>query len=69
MTKSKNNPKSKPASKAVDKLQEAAELIKADQERRETEAAKEYEQFLVYLNQKYNVKFGYSQPQFIIQAL
>lgn len=69
MAQSKKTPKSKPAPKPVDKLQAAAELIKADQERREAEAAKEYEQFLVYLNQKYNVKFGYSQPQFIIQAL
>lgn len=69
MAQSKNTQKSKPASKPVDKLQAAAELIKADKERREAAAAKEYEQFLVYLNQKYNVTFGYSQPQFVIQAL
>ena len=53
----------------VDKLQEAAELIKADQQRREAEAVQEYQQFLVYLNQKYNVKIFIPQPQVIIQSL
>lgn len=69
MTKSKNNPKSKPASKPVDKLQEAAELIKADQERRESEAAKEYEEFFIAWTKKHNIKAVFSQPQLIIQAL
>ena len=53
----------------VDKLQEAAQLIKADKELRENEAIKEYQQFLVYLKEKYNVSIGISQPQLIIQAL
>ena len=53
----------------ADKLKEAAELIKADQKRREAEAIEEYQQFLVYLKEKYNVSIGISQPQLIIQAL
>ena len=53
----------------VDKLQEAAEIIKADKELRENEAIKEYQQFLVYLKEKYNVTLFISQPQLIIQAL
>ena len=53
----------------VDKLQEAAELIKADKQRRETEAVEEYQQFLGYLKEKYNVTIFISQPQFIIQSL
>ena len=53
----------------VDKLQEAAELIKADKELRENEAIKEYQQFLVYLKEKYNVTIVISQPQVIIQSL
>ena len=53
----------------VDKLQEAAELIKADKELRENEAIKEYQQFLVYLKEKYNVSLFISQPQVIIQSL
>ena len=53
----------------VDKLQEAAELIKADKELRENEAIKEYQQFLVYLKEKYNVTLFISQPQVIIQSL
>ena len=51
------------------KLKEAAELIKADQKRREEEAVKEYQQFLVYLKEKYNVTIVISQPQVIIQSL
>ena len=53
----------------VDKLQEAAEIIKADKELRENEAIKEYQQFLVYLKEKYNVTLFISQPQVIIQSL
>ena len=53
----------------VDKLQEAAELIKADQQRREAEAIEEYQQFLGYLKEKYNVSLFISQPQVIIQSL
>lgn len=53
----------------VDKLQEAAELIKADKELRENEAIKEYQQFLGYLKEKYNVTIFISQPQIIIQSL
>lgn len=53
----------------VDKVQAAAELIKADQQRRELEAAKEYEEFLVNWTKKHNIKVGFSQPQLIIQAL
>ena len=53
----------------VDKLQEAAEIIKADKELRENEAIKEYQQFLVYLKEKYNVSLFISQPQVIIQSL
>ena len=56
-------------SQQADKLKEAAELIKADQKRREEEAVKEYQQFLVYLKEKYNVSIGISQPQLIIQSL
>ena len=56
-------------SQQADKLKEAAELIKADQKRREAEAIEEYQQFLVYLKEKYNVSIGISQPQLIIQAL
>jgi len=56
-------------SQQADKLKEAAELIKADRELRENEAAQEYQQFLVYLKEKYNVSIGISQPQLIIQAL
>ena len=55
-------------SQQADKLKEAAELIKADRELRENEAAQEYQQFLVYLKEKYNVSIGISQPQLIIQA-
>ena len=36
-------------SQQADKLKEAAELIKADQKRREAEAIEEYQQFLGYL--------------------
>ena len=53
----------------VDKLQEAAQLIKADKELRENEAIKEYQQFLVYLKEKYNVSLFISRPQVIIQSL
>ena len=53
----------------VDKLQEAAELIKADKQRREAEAIEEYQQFLGYLKEKYNVSLFISQPQVIIQSL
>ena len=56
-------------SQQADKLKEAAELIKADRELRENEAAQEYQQFLVYLKEKYNVSIGISQPQVIIQSL
>ena len=56
-------------SQQADKLKEAAELIKADQKRREEEAVKEYQQFLVYLKEKYNVTIVISQPQVIIQSL
>ena len=56
-------------SQQADKLKEAAELIKADRELRENEAAQEYQQFLVYLKEKYNVSICISQPQLIIQAL
>lgn len=69
MAQLKKTSKVKPAPKPVDKLQEASELIKADQERREAEAAKEYEQFFIYWTQKHNIKAGFSQPQLIIQAL
>ena len=53
----------------VDKLQEAAELIKADKQRREAEAIEEYQQFLGYLKEKYNITIFISQPQVIIQSL
>ena len=56
-------------SQQADKLKEAAEQIKADQKRREEEAVKEYQQFLVYLKEKYNVTIVISQPQVIIQSL
>ena len=56
-------------SQQADKLKEAAELIKADKELRENEAIKEYQQFLVYLKEKYNVTIVISQPQVIIQSL
>ena len=56
-------------SQQADKLKEAAELIKADQKRREEEAVEEYQQFLGYLKEKYNVTILISQPQVIIQSL
>ena len=56
-------------SQQADKLKEAAELIKADQKRREAEAIEEYQQFLGYLKEKYNVTILISQPQVIIQSL
>jgi len=69
MKESEKKSKEKAVPNPVDKLQEAAELIKADQQRREEEAVKEYQQFLVYLKEKYNVTIVISQPQIIIQSL
>ena len=69
MKESEKTSKEKTATNPVDKLQEAAELIKADKELRENEAIKEYQQFLVYLKEKYNVSLFISQPQVIIQSL
>ena len=69
MKESEKTSKEEAVLNPVDKLQEAAELIKADKELRENEAAKEYQQFLVYLKEKYNVSLFISQPQVIIQSL
>lgn len=69
MKESEKTSEEKTATNPVDKLQEAAELIKADKELRENEAIKEYQQFLVYLKEKYNVSLFISQPQVIIQSL
>lgn len=69
MKESEKKSKEKAVLNPVDKLQEAAELIKADQQRRETEAVEEYQQFLDYLKEKYNVTIFISQPQIIIQSL
>lgn len=69
MKESEKKSKEEAVLNPVDKLQEAAELIKADQQRREAEAVQEYQQFLVYLNQKYNVTIFIPQPQVIIQSL
>ena len=69
MKESEKKSKEKAVLNPVDKLQEAAELIKADRELRENEAIKEYQQFLVYLKEKYNVSLFISQPQVIIQSL
>ena len=69
MRESEKKSKEKTVLNPVDKLQEAAELIKADKELRENEAIKEYQQFLVYLKEKYNVSLFISQPQVIIQSL
>ena len=69
MKESEKTSKEEAVLNPVDKLQEAAELIKADKELRENEAIKEYQQFLVYLKEKYNVTIVISQPQVIIQSL
>jgi len=69
MKESEKTSKEEAVLNPVDKLQEAAELIKADKELRENEAIKEYQQFLVYLKEKYNVSLFISQPQVIIQSL
>ena len=69
MKESEKKSKEKAVLNPVDKLQEAAELIKADQQRREAEAIEEYQQFLGYLKEKYNVSLFISQPQVIIQSL
>lgn len=69
MKESEKKSKEKAVLNPVDKLQEAAELIKADQQRREAEALQEYQQFLGYLKEKYNVTIFIPQPQIIIQSL
>ena len=69
MKESEKKSKEKTVLNPVDKLQEAAELIKADKQRREAEAVEEYQQFLGYLKEKYNVTILISQPQVIIQSL
>ena len=69
MKESEKKSKEKTVLTPVDKLQEAAELIKADKQRREAEAVEEYQQFLGYLKEKYNVTIFISQPQVIIQSL
>ena len=69
MKESEKTSKEEAVLNPVDKLQEAAELIKADKELRENEAIKEYQQFLAYLKEKYNVSLFISQPQVIIQSL
>ena len=69
MKESEKTSKEEAALNTVDKLQEAAKLIKADQQRREAEAVQEYQQFLGYLKEKYNVTILISQPQVIIQSL
>ena len=69
MKESEKKSKEKTVLNPVDKLQEAAELIKADKQRREAEAVEEYQQFLGYLKEKYNVTIFISQPQVIIQSL
>ena len=69
MKESEKKSKEKTVLNPVDKLQEAAELIKADKQCREAEAVEEYQQFLGYLKEKYNVTIFISQPQIIIQSL
>ena len=55
MKESEKTSKEEAVLNPVDKLQEAAKLIKADQQRREAEAIEEHQQFLGYLKEKYNV--------------